>query len=132
MTARLQEEIALQQCFLAVDLQAAGLWPLSSVFMYRCTKCDLQGGTLPVTFTAAKSALGHAEAGAGVLGMLHAAAGLSQHMSQPLTHLRALNPHGHQHPGGRKVSRQPAEAGRTLGSAVQGTHALASAHSPSR
>ena len=61
--------------------------------MYRCTKCDLQGGTLPVTFTAAKSALGHAEAGAGVLGMLHAAAGLSQHMSQPLTHLRALNPH---------------------------------------
>ena len=55
--------------------------------------CLLQGGALPVTFTAAKSALGHAEAGAGVLGMLHAAARLRQRVAQPLTHLRALNSH---------------------------------------
>jgi acyl transferase domain-containing protein len=52
-----------------------------------------QGGRFPVSFTAAKSALGHAEAGAGVLGMLHAVTRLQQDNSRALTHLRALNPH---------------------------------------
>ena len=44
-------------------------------------------------FSAAKSRLGHAETGAGVLGMLHAWHQLCQASPLSLTHLRAVNPY---------------------------------------
>jgi len=43
--------------------------------------------------TAAKSRLGHAETGAGALGMLHAARHLEECMPRPITHLREINPY---------------------------------------
>ena len=45
----------------------------------------------PLAFTAAKSRLGHAETGAGVLGMLHAWWQLSQSAAPAVTHLRTIN-----------------------------------------
>ena len=47
----------------------------------------------PVAFNAVKSRLGHAETGAGVLGMLHVWRQLSQGATHSITHLRALNPY---------------------------------------
>ena len=47
----------------------------------------------PLTLTSAKSRLGHAETGAGVLGMLHAWRQLQQAASCGITHLRGINPH---------------------------------------
>lgn len=45
----------------------------------------------PLAFTAAKSRLGHAETGAGVLGMLHAWWQLSRSAAPAITHLRTIN-----------------------------------------
>lgn len=42
---------------------------------------------------AAKSALGHAETGAGAVGIAQAALQLGQNQQLPLTHLRLLNPY---------------------------------------
>ena len=42
---------------------------------------------------AAKAALGHAETGAGALGVLHACQHLCGQLTDELTHLRSLNPH---------------------------------------
>lgn len=47
----------------------------------------------PLTFMASKSWVGHAEPGAGVVGLLHAYTALSQHAALPLQHLRSVNPH---------------------------------------
>ena len=47
----------------------------------------------PLAFTAAKSRLGHAETGAGVLGMLHAWHQLAQSVTPSITHLRTVNPY---------------------------------------
>ena len=47
----------------------------------------------PLALTSAKSRLGHAETGAGVLGMLHAWRQLRQATSCGITHLRGINPH---------------------------------------
>jgi len=60
-----------------------------------CSLLPLQTATQarPLTFTAAKSRLGHAETGAGVLGMLHAWWQLSQCAAPGITHLRAVNPY---------------------------------------
>jgi len=46
-----------------------------------------------LTFTATKSRMGHAETGAGALGMLNTAAQLAQGFSQPLSHLALMNPY---------------------------------------
>ncbi len=46
-----------------------------------------------VELSAAKSQLGHTEAGAGALGALHAVLRSRRQMQQPFTHLRNLNPH---------------------------------------
>ncbi len=53
----------------------------------------LQGVRRPVSIAAAKSALGHAEAGAGATGMLRTIARLSGGAAKALTHLRTVNPH---------------------------------------
>ena len=42
---------------------------------------------------AAKSMLGHAETGAGAVGIAQAALQLQQHSQLPMTHLRLLNPY---------------------------------------
>jgi 3-oxoacyl-(acyl-carrier-protein) synthase/NAD(P)-dependent dehydrogenase (short-subunit alcohol dehydrogenase family)/acyl carrier protein len=52
-----------------------------------------QGGSAPVTLTAAKSRLGHAETGAGALGVLRAALQLAQGVTHAITHLRQVNPY---------------------------------------
>jgi acyl transferase domain-containing protein/NADPH:quinone reductase-like Zn-dependent oxidoreductase/acyl carrier protein/NAD(P)-dependent dehydrogenase (short-subunit alcohol dehydrogenase family) len=46
-----------------------------------------------LTFTATKSRMGHAETGAGALGMLNTAAQLNQGFSWPLSHLAHVNPY---------------------------------------
>ena len=46
-----------------------------------------------LTFTATKSRMGHAETGAGALGVLNAASQLAQHISMPITHLGGINPY---------------------------------------
>ena len=46
-----------------------------------------------MTFTATKSRMGHAETGAGVLGVLSTAVQLSQQISFPVTHLTQVNPY---------------------------------------
>ena len=51
------------------------------------------GRMRPLAFTAIKSRLGHAETGAGVLGMLHVWRQLSQATSHSITHLRTVNPY---------------------------------------
>ena len=51
------------------------------------------GRSRPLAFTTAKSRLGHAETGAGVLGMLHAWRQLSQGTTHSITHLRSVNPY---------------------------------------
>ena len=43
--------------------------------------------------TAAKSRLGHAEAGAGALGLFQVVQRLEHLQAAPLTHLRSINPH---------------------------------------
>jgi acyl transferase domain-containing protein len=48
-------------------------------------------GNLPLDLTAGKSANGHAEVGAGVLGMLHASMQLARQAANGITHLRAPN-----------------------------------------
>ena len=53
----------------------------------------LQGSKQPVSIAAAKSALGHAEAGAGVMGVLRTVWRLCSGEAQALTHLRTVNPH---------------------------------------
>lgn len=53
----------------------------------------LQGSRQPVSIAAAKSAVGHAEAGAGAMGMLRTVRRLCNREAQALTHLRAVNPH---------------------------------------
>lgn len=53
----------------------------------------VQGGERPVEFAAAKSAMGHSEAGAGVLGMVHAIQRLRSGQTKALTHLSNVNPH---------------------------------------
>jgi len=59
-----------------------------------CALPPLQTGRAqPLTFTAAKSRLGHAETGAGVLGMLHAWWQLTHCAAPGITHLRAVNPY---------------------------------------
>ena len=62
----------------------------------RCCSKLMQGGGaqgLPVVLTAAKSRLGHAETGAGVLGMLHVWRQLSGASTASITHLRTPNPY---------------------------------------
>lgn len=44
-------------------------------------------------FAAIKSSLGHAEAGAGAMGILHTMHRLNQAASRALTHLRTINAH---------------------------------------
>lgn len=46
-----------------------------------------------LTFTATKSRMGHAETGAGALGMLNAGAQLAQGFSWPMSHLAHVNPY---------------------------------------
>ena len=53
----------------------------------------MQGHAGPVQLMAVKSALGHAETGAGALGVLHACQRLCSLETHALTHLRTLNPH---------------------------------------
>jgi acyl transferase domain-containing protein len=48
---------------------------------------------LPLTLTASKSWLGHAEPAAGVVGLLHAAQAAASCQALPIAHLRALNPY---------------------------------------
>lgn len=52
-----------------------------------------KSGLNVTTFTATKSRMGHAETGAGALGMLSAAMQLSQQISLPVTHLTSVNPY---------------------------------------
>ncbi|KAK9803996.1 hypothetical protein WJX72_011444 [[Myrmecia] bisecta] len=53
----------------------------------------LQGGSAPVELLATKSRLGHAEAGAGVMGMLHVVQRLGSQQTCAIMHLRTVNPH---------------------------------------
>lgn len=59
----------------------------------------LQGGSspeassAPVTLTAAKSIVGHAEPAAGLVGMSHLARTLSEFAMSPMLHLRTINPY---------------------------------------
>ena len=48
---------------------------------------------MPLQLMAVKSRLGHAETGAGVLGIFHASQHLSGCKTDAVTHLRTLNPH---------------------------------------
>jgi acyl transferase domain-containing protein len=52
-----------------------------------------QGAPRPLELAAAKSRAGHAEAGAGLLGVAAAVARLQGAKTAPLLHLRSLNPH---------------------------------------
>ena len=52
-----------------------------------------QGCLRPLHLTAIKSRLGHAEAGAGIMGALQVVARLSGKATDPILHLRAVNPH---------------------------------------
>jgi acyl transferase domain-containing protein len=53
----------------------------------------LAGRGAPLVLASSKSWLGHAEPGAGVVGLLHAASMLSQRAAAPVAHLRTLNPY---------------------------------------
>ena len=72
----------------------------------------------PLVLMAAKSWTGHAEPGAGAVGLVHAQAALSQAASLPIMHLGALNPYvsGAMEMGGQlhswSVPRQPAALAR--------------------
>jgi 3-oxoacyl-(acyl-carrier-protein) synthase len=61
-----------------------------------CKEAQLPGGApparQPLTLLSSKSALGHAEPAAGVVGLLHAQLALQQRAALPIVHLRALNP----------------------------------------
>ena len=58
-----------------------------------CCKCVLVPGAVPLELAAAKSRGGHAETGAGAVGMRAAAMRLSDLGRLPLAHLRSLNTH---------------------------------------
>ncbi|MCP4466157.1 MAG: hypothetical protein GY813_05330, partial [Halieaceae bacterium] len=47
----------------------------------------------PLVWAAAKSAVGHAEPGAGLVGLLNAATMLSHRVGKQIMHLRSINPH---------------------------------------
>merc|ERR1719158_524125 len=47
----------------------------------------------PLVWAAAKSAVGHAEPGAGLVGLLNAATVLSHRVGKQIMHLRSINPH---------------------------------------
>lgn len=46
----------------------------------------------PLSLVSSKATLGHSEPAAGMIGLIHAMHGLSQHAEQPLLHLRSVNP----------------------------------------
>ena len=60
-----------------------------SLTLERC----VQGHAEPVQLMAVKSRLGHAETGAGALGVFHACQALCGRSTDALVHLRTLNPH---------------------------------------
>ena len=53
----------------------------------------MQGQQTAWQLSGAKSRLGHAEAGAGVLGLLHVLEQFQRAQVNPMTHLRTMNPH---------------------------------------
>lgn len=67
----------------------------------------MQGQQQVWQLSATKSRLGHAEAGAGVLGMLHVFLQLQQARVNPMTHLRTMNPHVASVLGSQKAGSLP-------------------------
>ena len=74
---------------------------------FELPKC-WQGQQPAWQLSAAKSRMGHAEAGAGVLGMLHVLLQLQSSQVNPLTHLRSMNPHVASVLGSHKAGCLPA------------------------
>ena len=68
----------------------------------------MQGQTSAWQLSAAKSRMGHAEAGAGVLGMLHVLLQFQHAQVNPMTHLRTVNPHVASVLGSQKAGGLPA------------------------
>lgn len=68
----------------------------------------MQGQHTAWQLSAAKSRLGHAEAGAGVLGLLHVLEQFHQAQVYPMTHLRTMNPHVASVLGSQKAGSLPA------------------------
>lgn len=71
----------------------AGLIRLAQSSSGLTNSFSAQGSRLPREFASIKSRLGHAEAGAGVMGIVHVLQRLGQHQTSAVLHLRSVNPH---------------------------------------